>query len=379
MFDGPDTGTVFPLNLVLIDVGGPPFAMGNSAEDGTYRFEGLPAGNYHLFITVGSGACAASIRPFTWVGDTFGETFCGTVHLTTSLIVFALDSGEDATGVDFPQIPSSYDVTARIWRDAQPLPKASRVTITVDGTECWPAKVDESTTAGGATVSFYKATLTPSPDPRCHAGDLDLTADGMPALAPTDWNRFWRYSLSFVQPVPLNLSADVPPFFKSTDLTDEPFLGLSGQVVEPGSVTPENVSRREGTLVRDSREVTALVGSTICGTARTKALTTASGEFGGNLFGLVVPPASVQPGCGTPGSLVSFCIDDFKARQPAAGPFVSVVSPEASPVLWDAPSQQEVTLEPTSELCPVALAPRALPDTGGRPLPATAPDALRSN
>jgi hypothetical protein len=117
--------------------------------------------------------------------------------------------------------------------------------------------------------------------------------------------------------------------------------------------------------VGDGTEVQALIGTTVCGVVKTKTLISSTGGFGGNLFGLIVPPASVKGGCGTPGAAVTFCVDGFRATQPAAGPFSVFGSGEATPVPWAAPAFRDVTLEPRGDPCPTL--PRALPDTGGSP------------
>ena len=245
-------------------------------------------------------------------------------------------------------MPPSYDVTARIWLNASPVSTANNsVAITAGGRECWTAQINRTLTTAGIPVSFYNASLLPSSNPACEGGDLDITIDGRPAGATSQWSRFWRDSLFSPAARPLNQSSDA--FLSSVDLEVPPFLGISGQAVEAGTVTPETVSTRQ--LVPDGTEVRAFVGTTACGSTKTKTLTTSTGGFGGNIFGLIVPPASVKPGCGTPGAAVSFCVGEFKARQPAAGPWSSVQSPEAKPVQWAAPALADITPEPTAEPC----------------------------
>ncbi len=204
-----------------------------------------------------------------------------------------------------------------------------------------------------------------------------MTIDGRAAGLTKPWDEFWKESLIpyGVRPLGFRLDVSIPGF-----------LGISGQVAEATTVTPDNVSRHEGTLMPDGTEVRAFVGTTLCGAVRTKALRSApsqaqpNGEFGGNLFGLVVPPAGVKPGCGTSGAQVTFCVGEFKARQPAAGPFSYFQSPEAKAVQWAAPALAEVTLEPTTESCLATEAPPelpvSLPQTGGPPNRAS---QLRSN
>jgi hypothetical protein len=366
-FDGPDAPLVFPLEIFSMDVGGTRLAFINSSSDGTYQFPNLPPGNYFLTINLPIPACVAPIQPFSWVGDTVHGVGCPFVELTTRDSVVALGSGENATGIDFPEIPRSYDVAARIWADGKPLSPQDRVIVTVGGRPCWNAQINPSVTAAGVPVSYYFASLRPSGDPTCQGGDLDITINGRSAGATTPWNSFWRDSLFSLGARPLNQSSDA--FFTSLDLEAPPFLGVTGQVAQAGTVTPQNVPQHQGALVGDGTEVRAFVGTTLCGTAATKALTGSQGQFGGNLFGLIVPPSTVKPGCGTPGASVLFCVGDFKARQPAAGPFSHFLSPEAKPVQWSAPAFADITLEPTSEPCLAADSrlPISLPETGGPP------------
>ena len=355
-FGGPDAPLVFPLDLFQIDASEPVTAYVNSAGDGSYHFGDLPAGNYQIFISLPIASCATTLSPFTWVGDTFKGLSSCNAQLTTYSRDMSLGAGENVTGLDFPQIPRSYDVTARIWLNASPITTDNRVGITAGGRECWSAQVNRTLTTAEIPVSFYNASLLPSSDAQCQGGDLDITVDGRSAGASTPWNLFWSDSLFSSGPRPLGWQYDVAL---------PPFLGISGQVVEAGTVTPETVSSHTGTLVADGTEVTAFVGTTLCGVTQTKTLTASAGGFGGNLFGLIVPPTSVKPGCGTPGASVTFCIGDFKASQPAAGPFSGFVSPQAEAVLWAAPALAEVTLEPTSEPCPGSQLPGSLPPTGG--------------
>jgi hypothetical protein len=377
-FGGPDAPLEFPLEVFSMDIGGLALQRINSMPDGTYQFGNLPAGNYRLSINLPVPSCVAPIQPFTWVGDTFSAFTCPSFDLTTQERNVTLAPGEEASGVDFPQNPHTYDVRARIWLNAAPLSAGNRVVVTAGGTSCWDAQITPIVTAAAVTVSFYSATLTSSADPACHGGDLDILIDGRSAGATTDWNEFWLESLYSFGPRPLNQSADTVPYLRSTDLAIPPFLGITGQVAEAGTVTPQNVAQHQGTLVPDDTEVRAFVGATLCGSTLTKALTGRQGEFGGNLFGLIVPPAGVKPGCGTPGTQVTFCIGDFTARQPAAGPFSHFQSPEAKPLQWAAPALADITLEPTTEPClgaaptPTPIpgpdrVPISLPATGGRP------------
>jgi hypothetical protein len=371
-FGGPDVPLEFPLNLFRTDASGPqpPFLGANSAADGTYNFSELPAGTYEIGIIIPIPACAGPNSPFTWVGDNFTGLSCSGLNLTTPSRSIILAAGEDATGVDFPQIPPSYEVTARAWLGGAPLSANNRVAITVGGRSCWDASINQVITAAAIPVSFYFAALLPTANSNCQSGDLDITIDGRPAGATTRWNRFWRDSLFLLGPRPLNQSSDA--FLTSVDLEVPQFLGISGQAVEAGTVTPDNPSANRAP-VRDSTEIRAFVGNTLCGSTKTKTLTTSTGGFGGNLFGLIVPPASVKPGCGTASAQVTFCVGDFKARQPAAGPF-SAPGP-GTPVTWEASKRADITLEPISEPCLGAAAtpapppeqlPTSLPSTGGR-------------
>ena len=321
VFGGPDVPLVFPLEIFSTDVGGTALAFINSSSDGTYNFPNLPPGNYLLTINLPIPSCAVPIQPFSWVGDTFSGVYCPFVGLTIRDKQVSLVSGENATGIDFPQIPRSYDINARIWADGQPLSPQNSIAVTVGGHLCWNAHVNRLVTVADVPVSFYSASLLPSSDPACQRGDLDITINGRSTGATTPWDPFWTESLFTFGARPLNRTSDVFPYLKSTDLALPSFLGVSGQAVEPGTVNPTIVSRHEGTLVPDGTEVKAFAGTTLCGTTRTKRLTTSIAGFGGNLFGLIVPPASVRASCGTVGATVSFCVGDFKARQPAAGPW----------------------------------------------------------
>jgi hypothetical protein len=237
------------------------------------------------------------------------------------------------------------------------------VEVTVDGIPCWPVSVNPTTTAAGIDVSYYSATLTPTGQSQCEQGALQIEIDGQPSGSPVDWGDFWLGSLfgSFARP--LGRSPSSP--FLLVDLAAPPFLGISGQVVKAGTVMPANVVQRTGTFVEDGTTVTALVGSIVCGEVKTKALTGSNGQFAGNLFGIVVAPASVKSGCGAPGATVSFCINDLRAWQPASGPFSGQPTGDPKPVQWEAGALADVTLEATADPC--VLPAIALPRTGGAP------------
>jgi hypothetical protein len=328
--------------------------------DGTYSFSDVPPGNYHVTINLPIFACVVPSAPFSWVGDDFFGYFCP-ARPSTQFTEVTLAAGEQRQDVDFPQIPMSYGVTGRIWANAAPVSANASVAVTVAGHECWPAAVERHQTAAGIAVSFYAASLNPSGDPACAGGDLEIAIDGQPVGLRTPWNSFWRSSVFQAAPAPLNLASDQPPFVASTDLELPAFLAVQGQVVEPGTVTPQTVGSDARTLVSDGTEVRALIDSTECGRVTTRALTGPAGRFGGNLFGLVVSPASVKAGCGTSGAAVTFCVGNYVALQPASGPFS--LPGAGTPVVWEASALSDITLEAASEPCPDL--PVALPVTGG--------------
>jgi hypothetical protein len=373
-FGGPDVALALPLDLFFIDVSGPPIAAGGPSSDGAYEFQDLPPGNYRLHINVPIIACAQpiGIPPFDWVGEVTRLFLCGNPQFSTPQRDIVLGAGETLANVDFPQLPTSYEISARVWLNAALLTAQNSVIVTAGGNPCWTAQVNTGQTLAGVTVSRYSARLEPLNDLRCQSGNLDITIDGRAVGLTKPWDQFWMESL---------IPYGTRPLAFQQDVAIPGFLGISGQVAEAGTVTPQNVAQHQGILVPDGTTVSAFVGNTACGEARTKALTTApsqahpNGEFGGNLFGLVVTPANVKTACGAPGALVTFCVGDFKARQPAAGPFSYFQSPEAKPVQWAAPALADVTLEPTMEACLATDAPpgpaperlpTSLPSTGGR-------------
>jgi hypothetical protein len=376
-FGGPDVPLGLPaasLELFSLDVGGPPLAATSSSSDGTYSFDGLPAGQYRVSINIPIVACAVPfVPPFDWVGEPSRLFLCGNPQFSTPQRDIVLGAGETLANVDLPQLPTSYEISARIWLNAAPLTAQNSVMVTAGGNPCWNAQVNTGPTLAGVTVSHYSARLDPLTDPSCQSGNLDITIDSRAVGLAKPWEEFWKESLFPFGARPLSLQLDV---------AIPGFLGISGQVAEAGTVTPENVAEHQGALLADGTRVTAFVGNTACGEARTKALRSAptqaqpNGEFGGNLFGLIVPPAGVKTGCGTAGAEVTFCIGDFRARQPAAGPFSYFQSPESKPVQWAAPALADITLEPTTEPCLAVAAtpglapeqpPASLPATGGRP------------
>jgi hypothetical protein len=364
-FGGPDVPLSFPLDLFLVDITGPVIATGGSSANGAYEFADLPPGNYFLFVNLPIVACAVPVFRFDWVGEPPGQFSCGNPQLSTPSRTVNLGAGQSLTNIDFPQVPASNEIAARIWLNAAPLSPQHSVRVTAGGNPCWSTAVTTGQTLANVPVSRYSARLEPLDDPRCHNGNLDLQIDSQSLGISKPWDEFWRESLLPLPARPLGWQYDpaIPPF-----------LGISGQAIEAGTVTPQNVSRHEGALLRDGTEIQAFVGATLCGTTLTKTLTGPAGLFGGNLFGLVVPPASVKSGCGTPGATVSFCVGDFKAQQPASGPFSYFQSPEAKPVQWAAPALADITLEPTNEPClpadpraPDPKLPISLPLTGGPP------------
>jgi hypothetical protein len=357
-FESPDVG--LPALLIISD---PANTSTQAADDGRYVFPDLPAGDYGVGIIFAVPACART-APFRWTGEP-ANGGCGFNHYTTLSATVELAASENRTGVDLPQVPETL-ISGRVWLEAQPLPPAVPVVLTVGGHPCWDASTTLSTTPAGVGYTTYSAHLEPLADPQCRLGDLDLSIGGRSANKPLNWEPFWRGQVDGGIGAFTYFEVQIPGF-----------LALSGQAVEAGTVNPENVSRYEGKLLPDGTEVRALVGSTLCGSVKTKALRSApsqaqpSGEFGGNLFGLIVPPADIKPGCGTPGAQVTFCVGDFRARQPAAGPFSYFQSPEAKSVEWAAPALADVTLEPTTEPCLATEAPPqlpvSLPQTGGAP------------
>jgi len=351
-FESPDVP--LPSSLYIAEISG---AYTLAAEDGTYVFANLPTGSYTVGISLVVSTCART-SPFRWTGEAVLGG-CGFNHYTKLAVPVNLSAGENRTGIDFPQVPETL-ITGRAWLDAQPVTPTVPVVFTVGGHPCWSASTSLNTSAAGVPYTTYSASLEPQADPQCRLGDIDLSIDGRPANKALSWERFWRGQVD----------GGIGPF-TYFEVQIPGFLGVSGQAVEVGTVTPENVSRHEGTLVPDGTEITAYVAAELCGTTITKAITGSQAEFGGNLFGLIVPPADVKAGCGTPGAEVTFCIGDFKARQPAAGPFSYSQSPEATAVQWAAPALADITLEPTGEPCLATEAPPelpvALPQTGGPP------------
>jgi hypothetical protein len=360
MFESPDVG--FP---ALLGISPAPSATTQAAEDGTYIFSELPAGTHVVGIIYAIPSCART-APFRWTGEPVNGG-CGFNHYTTLGTTIELAPGEHRTGVDLAQVPETL-MTGRVWLDAQPVPPAVPVAFTVGGRSCWNASITSSTTPAGVGYSTYSARLEPLADPQCQLGEIDLSVGGRPANKRLSWESFWRGQVDGGIARFTYFEVEVPGF-----------LGISGQAIEAGTVTPENVARHEGMLLPDPTEVRAFVGATQCAAVGTKALRTApseahpTGEFGGNLFGLIVPPAGVKPGCGTQGATVTFCVGDFKATQPAAGPF-STPGP-GTPVTWEASKRADITLEPTTEPClavaatlgpaPTEQIPASLPATGG--------------
>ncbi len=147
-FGGPGVPLGFPIDLFNLDVGGLPVATANSASDGSYQFADLPAGNYNLAINLAIIACAlpAGIPPFDWVGEITRLFLCGNPQFSTGQRDVVLGEGEALTDLDLPQLPTSYDISARVWLNATPLAAQIRVAVTAGGNACWNTQANTGPT-----------------------------------------------------------------------------------------------------------------------------------------------------------------------------------------------------------------------------------------
>ena len=331
MYDGPDVAGAGELVFGVFSLG-PSYSLSNISADGSYQLTGLQPGSYTLELSVPGFVCAP-MAPFNWVGGEQGDS-CG-LNPTTRERTVDLGPGEDITGIDFPQVPAT-GISGRLWLNGAPMPAGTEAFVTVSGRECWQVATASEVTAAGITIASFTADLEAVGEGNCIQGDIALIADGNLIGESVSWSQFWSgYRLG------------------RTDFMAPPFMGLSGRVIiQEGATELDSDS-----LVADDTLVTAIVGSTVCGQATTKTL---ENEFGGkmNLFGLIVPPRGLQPGCGIEGAPVAICVGASEGR------IAGILQPppvEVDPFTWVPGKTVAVTIELTDERCPVAL---GLPPTG---------------
>ncbi len=320
VFDAPDVGAAFQLEVrrtdgVILD------KTTMSSSDGTYVFDELVSADYKIQIIIPIVGCPQGAET-DWVGAT-DFPLCTSPRLTIKDKTISLLPGQHRTGVDFPQLPVSTIVSGRIWVDAEAADPTTTVVFTVGGEPCWTGTVVQSTTAGGVTISTYHGNLSHL---GCEPGEIGITVVGHSSPVSESWEAFWRHSLHPKRgPIGGIRDTELPAFF-----------GLWG-TVEGG---------RDGTLVR------AVIGDTLCGTARANG----SGLF----FGLIVTPETLKPGCGSQGRIVEFCVSDAKANN-------RVMNPDAAAMeVWKAGTVAGVGIQGSNEPCPVfSFPPLGGPSTAG--------------
>lgn len=350
-FDGPDVGWAgAPMSLE-----GPPHGWTSVSDSGEYIFTALPEGTYTIYaanfpIPLG---CEA-LPPFNWIGGAQDLSSCPSgPALTTRSRTVELAEGEHLTGIDFPQVPPT-SVSGRVWLDGQPATKGSEMLITVGGASCWTTTLQREVTPAGITIANFASDLDSIDAPQCQNSDLGAQIDGRELGISIPWDEFWIDQLWPDRRGSLDRRSQ-----RTKDLLAPPFAGLSGQIIEPESI---NSSAPGGELVEDGTSVRAIIGDIVCGEAMTKTL---EAEFGGamNLFGLIVLPAEIEPGCGEEGARITFCAGSFKAEETMIHDLY--LRPPGrlatEPLSWRAGELQSVSLERTDEPCTAVL---GFPPTG---------------
>ena len=243
----------------------PACANATSDDTGAFRVANLPPGDYTIRMLTGY-MCADPLRT-NWLGE-YIQGFCTHDPLTAPVTV---EAGEETT-VPVPLTGLVGHLGGRLWLDGVPRSTGTTITarsgdIVCAGTAAIRRTLNQQVTVTEFNLTFGRA-CRDSNNISLFAGDrvfAQTTGEEVWHDAIDSWNFADNYFSNHEYRAP-----EIDPFFAHVD-------GISG----PTSVR-------------------ALIGDVFCGGATTRGSSA--------VFGLIVLPEEVRPGCGVLNSPVSFCI-----------------------------------------------------------------------
>lgn len=325
VFDNGDVPLRFPISLDGYYT--------QSSETGTYQVQLVSPGTHSVSINVPvPAACVAGA--YTWAGEHAPGGCYGAPRFRDDPQTVIVAAGQTVV-IDFLGVPFK-GVVGWVWKNGVASGENSALAMTVGGEPCWPARLDQHTSPGGALVTKFETQIDSFVNPNCIGGNISISVDGQQSEFSMPWSDFWSSRLypeseTFGNPfaqtmIPLFWGAWGNAYSKQQP---DPLAGS-----DLADLTPD------GTFVR------AFTGSTLCGQARTKTLYSGTTPFA-NVFGL--------SGCLNSG-LPAICIGSVVATG------LAQIAPDPPPA---AGQIARFDLLPTAEPCP--LGPAGLPSTGGLP------------
>jgi hypothetical protein len=314
--------------------------IGGTGRGGLYHISGLSPGHY-------------AIRPFhrdlPGVNLETEPYFTGPAGFWREV---DLKEGESKRNVDFGlrEVRDSTVFFGRAWLDGKLAPNDSELEALVDGKLC----------ARSHTQKEHFAISV-----RSDCGQQGQRVEFILAGEEVDWVRTWRdVGPGTADYQPVRLPGTRKPVYLGAG---KPFAVLFG------SVHAYDIDRAPGSL--EGLPIRALIGERVCGEDAISV-----GQLAG--YEMVVPSASLKPGCGVEGASVTFQVGDrlanesvgwlpgFQSQQvtigepppptPAPPPPTPAPTPEPSPGLW--------TRTPTPSVEPTP-SPRPSPTPTATPAP----------
>ncbi len=242
----------------------PACATAVSEEGGAFHVASLPPGDYTIRMSTGF-MCVDPLRT-NWLGE-YIQGFC--THDPLSVPV-SVEAGEETT-VPVPLTGLVGHLGGRLWLDGVPARSGTTITARSGDTVCATATTIQRQLNVQVTVAEFDLIFGRA----CIDSDISLFAADR-EFAQTTGSEVWHDAIdswNFADNYFSNHEYDSPEFF--------PFFARVNGTLGPASVR-------------------ALIGGILCGAG-------ATGVSGG-VYGLIVLPEEVRPGCGVTNSPVSFCL-----------------------------------------------------------------------
>ena len=236
-------------SVVALPLNGPPVSA-LTAPDGTYRIDGIPSGNYMLYVQplppdadvrnpVDAGGAPFPASPV------FGTLFYPGTRDSQQAANIPLRAGDAVTDQNFTVQPRSsvpiYDVVAFSYYDS------ANQTYSNVGTAVTPAFVNsmQLKTDGVATIVFWSTSMAPPPVPQsaaipglgamqvwlCCSSQAVAVQFSMPNLISSVGPRHLILNYGndiYIQPEAINLVLRNPPFLSSTAVNSDGTVTLTG-------------------------------------------------------------------------------------------------------------------------------------------------------